>query len=51
MYIAAYCDWRIDLDDIRFFYEEFTGFVADLADLGLGDYLACSKLGNSSMTM
>lgn len=49
MYIAAYCDGRVDLHDVGLFYEEFAGFVADLADLGFGDDAAGAEFGDGSM--
>ena len=48
MYIAAYCDGRVDLHDVGLFNEEFAGFVADLADLGFGDDAAGTKFGDGS---
>jgi len=50
VYVPAYCDWGVDLDDIGFFDEEFAGFVADFADLGLGDYSAGAQLDDGSVT-
>ena len=46
MYISAYCDWCIDLDDVCFFDQQLACFVAYLADLGLGNDFAGAKLGN-----
>ena len=37
VYVAAYCDWSIDLDDVAFFDEELPGFVAEFANLRFGD--------------
>ena len=42
MYITAYCDWRVNVDDIGFFDEEFAGFVADLTDFAFWYNFACS---------
>ena len=49
MYIAAYCDGRVDLHDVGLFYEEFAGFVAYLADLGFGDDAASAEFSDGSM--
>ena len=38
--VAAYCDGGVDGDDVAFFDEQFTGFVAEFADLGFGDRAA-----------
>lgn len=37
VYVAAYCDWSIDLNDVAFFDKELPGFVAKFANLGFGD--------------
>ena len=48
MYVAAYCDGRVDLHDVGLFYEELAGFVADLADLGFRDDAAGAEFGDGS---
>lgn len=37
MYVTAYRDRGVDLDDVSFFYEKLAGFVAKFADLGFGN--------------
>ena len=51
VYVSAYCDRCIDLDDVGFFDQQLACFVAYLADLGFGYYLACSELGNGPATV
>jgi hypothetical protein len=46
MYIAAYCDWGIHRNNIPFFYQDLSSFVAEFADLGFGDQAASAKLRN-----
>lgn len=46
MYVSAYCDWCVDLNDVGFFDEQLTGFVANLADLRFRDDLAGAELRN-----
>ena len=47
MYISAYCDRCVDLDDVGFFNQQLACFVANLADLRFRDNLAGSELRNS----
>lgn len=44
MYISAYCDRSIHGNNIPFFYQDLSSFVAEFADLGLGDQAASAKL-------
>ncbi|KAL9581969.1 MAG: hypothetical protein Q9212_003570, partial [Teloschistes hypoglaucus] len=46
--VAAYCYWGVDLDDVAFFYEELSRFVAEVADGGFGDGFAGAKIGYCS---
>lgn len=46
MYVAAYCDWGVDLDNVAFFDQELAGFVAEVADSGFGDGFAGSEVGD-----
>lgn len=45
MYVAAYCDWGIDLDDVAFFDQELARFVAEVAHGGFRDCLAGAEVG------
>ena len=47
MYVSAYCDWGVDLNDIGFFNQQLACFMANLADLGFGNDLAGAELGDS----
>jgi len=40
MDITAYCDGRVDLDDIAFFDEKLPCFVAQFAHVRFGDWMA-----------
>ncbi len=44
MNVAAYCDGGVDGNDIAFFDEQFSRFVAELSDLGFGDRAAGAEL-------
>lgn len=44
MYVSAYCDWCIDLDNVGFFDQQLACFVANLADLGFGNDFAGAEL-------
>lgn len=46
MYVAAYCDWGVDLDDVAFFDQQFARFVAEVSDSGFGDDLAGAEVGD-----
>ena len=42
VYVAAYCDWSIDLNDVSFFDQQLACFVAEVADGRFGDGFASS---------
>ena len=44
VYVAAYCDRGIDLDDISFLYQQLACFVAKIAYGGFGDCLAGAEI-------
>ena len=44
VYVSAYCNRCVDLDDVGFFDQQLACFVAYFADLGFGDDLAGAKL-------
>ncbi|KAL9025551.1 MAG: hypothetical protein Q9196_005645 [Gyalolechia fulgens] len=46
MYVAAYCDWRIHLDNVAFFDQQLARFVAKVADGGFGDGFAGAEFGD-----
>jgi hypothetical protein len=50
MDIAAYCNGRIDCDDVALFYQELTCFVAELAYLRFWDGATSAQLGYGSAT-
>lgn len=51
MYISTYCDRCVDLDDVGFFDQQLTCFVANLADLRFGDDLARAQLRDGPALM
>jgi hypothetical protein len=42
--VTAYCDGGVDRDDIAFFDEQFSRFVAEFSDLGFGDWSTGAEL-------
>lgn len=49
MDIAAYCDWRIDLDDIAFFDKELARLIGQFANLGFWDRSTGAQLGDGTV--
>ena len=49
VYVAAYCDWGIDLDDIALLDQQLAGFVAEVADGGFRDGLAGAEIGDGTV--
>lgn len=49
VYVAAYCDWSVDLDDVAFFNQQLARFVAEVTDGGFGDGFAGSKIGDGAV--
>lgn len=49
VYVAAYCDRGIDLNDVSFFNQQLACFVAEVADSGLGDCFAGAEVGNGTV--
>ncbi len=49
VYVAAYCDWGINLDDITLLDQQLAGFVAEVADGGFRDGLAGAEIGDGAV--